>query len=125
MDVSKQVDYWRIGGREDLAAAKSLLEKGHLRHGLFFAHLAMEKLLKAHVTRQTKDVPPRIHNLARLAEIAKLSISSEQSSFLNEFGVYQLEECYPDSVELNLDPVFARGEISRAEELLNWLIKQL
>ena len=125
MDVQKQVDYWRIGGQEDLAAAKSLLEKGHLRHGLFFAHLALEKLLKAHVTRQTKDVPPRIHNLARLSEIAKLSISSEQSSFLNEFGVYQLEGRYPDSVELNLDPVFARGEISRAEELLNWLIKQL
>ena len=125
MDVQKQVDYWRIGGQEDLAAAKSLLEKGHLRHGLFFAHLALEKLLKAHVTRQTKDVPPRIHNLARLSEIAKLSISSEQSSFLNEFGVYQLEGRYPDSVELNLDPVFAREEISRAEELLNWLIKQL
>lgn len=125
MNVSKQVDYWRIGGQEDLAAANSLLEKGHLRHGLFFAHLALEKLLKAHVTRQTKDVPPRIHNLARLAEIAKLSISSEQSLFLNEFGVYQLEGRYPDSVELNLDPVFARGEISRAEELLNWLIKLL
>ena len=125
MDVQKQVDYWRIGGQEDLAAAKSLLEKGHLRHGLFFAHLALEKLLKAHVTRQTKDVPPRIHNLARLSEIAKLSISSEQSSFLNEFGVYQLEGRYPDSVELNLDPVFARGEITRAEELLNWLIKRL
>ena len=125
MDVSKQVDYWRIGGQEDLAAAKSLLEKGHLRHGLFFAHLALEKLLKAHVTRQTKDVPPRIHNLARLAEIAKLSISSEQSLFLNEFGVYQLEGRYPDSVELNLDPVFARGEISRAEELLKCLIKRL
>ncbi len=42
MDVPKQVDYWRIGGQEDLAAAKSLLEKGHLRHGLFFAHLALE-----------------------------------------------------------------------------------
>ena len=66
MDVSKQVDYRRIGGQEDLAAAKSLLEKGHLRHGLFFAHLALEKLLKAHVTRQTKDIPPRIHNLACL-----------------------------------------------------------
>ena len=125
MDVQKQVDYWRIGGQEDLAAAKSLLEKGHLRHGLFFAHLALEKLLKAHVTQQTKDVPPRIHNLARLVEIAKLSISSEQSSLLNEFGVYQLEGRYPDSVELNLDPVFAHGEITRAEELLNWLIKQL
>jgi HEPN domain-containing protein len=78
VDVAKQIDYWRTGGDEDFAAAESLLEKGHLRHCLFFAHLAVEKMLKAHVTSQTKDVPPRIHNLIRLAKMAGLSPDSEQ-----------------------------------------------
>jgi HEPN domain-containing protein len=50
MNVSKQIDYWRTSGDEDFAAAESLLERGHLRHCLFFAHLAIEKMLKAHVT---------------------------------------------------------------------------
>ncbi len=72
VDVAKQIDYWRTGGDEDFAAAESLVEEGHLRHGLFFAHLAVEKILKAHVTRQTREVPPRIHNLVRLAEMAGL-----------------------------------------------------
>ncbi len=46
MDVSKQIDYWKTGAEEDFAAAQSLPEKGHFRHSLFFAHLALEKMLK-------------------------------------------------------------------------------
>ena len=73
VDVPKQIEYWRTNSDEDFAAAQSPLEKGHLRHSLFFAHLAIEKMLKAHVTRQTKDVPPRSHNLIRLAKLAHLN----------------------------------------------------
>ena len=125
MDVSKQIDYWKTSGDEDLAAAESLLEKGHLRHCLFFAHLAVENMLKANVTRQTKDVPPRIHNLIRLAGIAQLKLDSQQEQFLREFGVYQLEGRYPDSEQISLDLGIARGEISRAGEMLKWLKNQL
>ena len=125
VDVPKQIEYWRTSSDEDFAAAESLLEKGHLRHSLFFAHLAIEKMLKAHVTRQTKDIPPRIHNLIRLAEIAKLNLDAEQEGFLREFGAYQLEGRYPDSEQVSVDPGFAQDEISRAKEMLAWLKKQL
>ena len=124
MNFRKQIDYWKASSDEDLAAAESLLEKGHLRHCLFFAHLAIEKMLKAHVTRQTNDVPPRIHNLIRLAEIAGLMLNPEQEEFLREFGVYQLEGRYPDSEQVPLDLGLAREEISRAMEMLKWLKKQ-
>ena len=125
MDVQKQIDYWRISGEEDFAAAESLLEKGHLRHCLFLAHLGLEKMLKAHVTRQTEDIPPRIHNLVRLAEIAGLKIDAEQEQFLRKFNVYQLEGRYPDSQQVSFDLGFVREKISRAREMLKWLRKQL
>jgi len=125
MDVQKQIDFWRISSDEDFSAAESLLEKGHLRHCLFFAHLAIEKMLKAHVTRQTNDVPPRIHNLVRLAEIAGFKLELEQENFLREFGVYQLEGRYPDSEQISLDLDTVREEISRAREMLKWLKTQL
>lgn len=86
MDVKRQIDYWSQSGDEDFSAAQSLLDRGHLRHCLFFAHLAVEKMLKAHVTRQTEDLPPRIHSLVRLAEIVELSLSTEHMSFLSSFG---------------------------------------
>ena len=125
VDVAKQIDHWRTGGDEDFAAAESLLEKGHLRHSLFFAHLAVEKMLKAHVTSQTKDVPPRIHNLIRLAEIAGLKLDAEHEQFLREFGVYRLEGRYPDSEQVPIDSDLARDELSRTKEMLLWLKKQL
>jgi HEPN domain-containing protein len=125
MDVKKQIDYWVTSSDEDFAAAESLLEKGHLRHSLFFAHLAIEKMLKALVTKQTKDIPPRIHNLVRLAEIADLKPDQEQEQLLREFGVYQLQGRYPDSEEVLLGSSFANEEISRATGMLSWLKKQL
>ena len=125
VNVPKQVEYWRVSSDEDFAAAQSLLEKGHLRHCLFLAHLAVEKMLKAHVTRQTKEVPPRIHNLTRLAEIANLKPDAEQAEFLREFGIYQLEGRYPDFEQVPADSDLAQYEVSRAKEMLIWLKKQL
>ena len=125
MDIEKQIEYWNRGSEEDFAAAKSLLEKGHLRHSLFFAHLAIEKMLKAHVTRKTNDIPPRTHNLARLAEITGLKLDPEQTRFLTRFGVYQLEARYPDSSEMLLDEKAAAEKLSFAQEILEWLKSQL
>ena len=125
VDVTEHIDYWRTGGDEDFAAAESLLEKGHLRHSLFFAHLAVEKMIKAHVTRHTKDVPPRIHNLVRLAEMAGLSLSPEQVKFLRSFDLYQLEGRYPDSTQVLMDSRIAREKLTLAGEMLKWLKAQL
>jgi len=125
MDISKQIDYWKTGGKEDFSAAESLLEKGHLRHSLFFVHLALEKLLKAHVSKKTNDIPPRIHNLIRLAEMTGLKLTAEQTEFLREFGVYQLEGRYPDSEQILIDLDIGRDEIAKAKEMLEWLTSQL
>ncbi|HNS21540.1 MAG TPA: HEPN domain-containing protein [Sedimentisphaerales bacterium] len=125
MDVDQQAKYWTTGSAEDLAAAESLIEKGHLRHGLFFAHLALEKMLKAHVTQQTRTMPPRIHGLARLAAMAGLKLNGEQMDLLREFGVYQIEGRYPDAEQIKVDGNLARDELCRAKEMLAWLSKQL
>ncbi len=72
IDVARQVAYWRDGAREDWAVAQDLIGQGRVRHALFLAHLALEKVLKAHVCLHTDDLAPRMHNLVRLAEIADL-----------------------------------------------------
>ena len=125
MDVSKQVNYWINGSEEDFAAAQSLLEKGHYRHSLFFAHLALEKMLKALVVIKTNEIPPKIHNLIRLSELAGLILDEEQNKFLREFNLYQLEGRYPDSQEIILKEDFTKKEKLKAEKMLLWLKKQL
>jgi hypothetical protein len=46
-DIGKQIAYWRDGAAEDWRVAQDLIKRRQVRHGLFFAHLALEKLLKA------------------------------------------------------------------------------
>jgi len=68
-------------------------------------------MLKAHVTLQTGDLPPRIHNLVRLAEIAELRLDAGKTESLSEFGVYQLKGRYPDSEQIMLDLQTAKSEL--------------
>ena len=125
VDVPKQIEYWRTSSDEDFAAVQSLLEKEHLRHSLFFAHPAIEKMLKAHVTRETRDVPPRIHNLVRLAKLAQLNLEPHQLEFLREFNLYQMEGRYPDDKPVSVDSGLTRKELHNAENILIWLKTQL
>lgn len=125
MDVEKQVEYWAAGSTDDLRAAEILLEKGCVRQGLFFAHLALEKMLKAHVVRATRDVPPRVHNLVRLAQLAGLTPDHDREQFLRRFDAHQLEGRYPDSQQVAIDPARARQQFQQATETVQWLKAQL
>lgn len=125
MDVPKQIDYWKKGSEEDLDFAETALKLGKLRHGMFFAHLAVEKMLKAHVARYTKSVPPRIHVLERLAQLGDLEINAKRLNFLREFDVYQLEGRYPGSTQRPLEAKAARRDFQAAKEMITWLKNQL
>jgi HEPN domain-containing protein len=125
MDLKEHILYWKNSSQEDLDAAWSLLEKKHLRHCMFFAHLTLEKAIKAHVTKKTQQVPPRIHNLLRLVEIAEIALDDKRTDFLREFGVYQLEGRYPDSEQIDLNESFVKSELDKVKEMFEWLISQL
>ena len=92
---------------------------------LFFCHLAIEKVLKAHVARRIKDIPPRIHNLVRLAELAGLCLEAEQVRFLRSFDMYQMEGRYPDFAQVLLDSRIVKEKFALAGEMLKWLKAQL
>ena len=125
MDIKEHILYWKNSSQEDLDAAWSLLEKKHLRHCMFFAHLTLEKAIKAHVTKKIQQVPPRIHNLLRLVEIAEIALDDKRTDFLREFGVYQLEGRYPDSEQIDLNESFVKSELDKVKEMFEWLISQL
>ena len=125
IDITKQISYWRDGSLEDIEVAGELLEKRRYRHGLFFAHLALEKALKAHVARYTRMIPPKIHNLARLSEQTALAISPLQKEFLREFDQYQIEGRYPGSAQTSLDIPAALKDFEKAIATQLWLINQL
>lgn len=95
IDIDKQIVHWRDGAKEDIEVARELVARGRNRHGLFLAHLALEKVLKAHVCRHTRDLAPRIHSLVRLAELASIKPNKEQLDTLAEMNAFNLEGRYP------------------------------
>lgn len=111
IDFSKQIEHWRAGASEDWNVASELVFQGKIRHGLFFAHLALEKTLKAHVCRVKNDIAPPIHNLLRLADRASLSLDIEQRDLLAEVMPFNIEGRYP---ELN----FPAPSLTEAENYL-------
>lgn len=108
-----------------MEAARILLNNKNFRHALFFTHLAIEKVLKAHVTRHTREAPPTIHNLTRLAEKAALPLEPMRRDFLLAFDAYQLEGRYPDMVPQPIDRNEAHEEFGKAEKVHQWLISLL
>jgi HEPN domain-containing protein len=86
VDIAKVVARWRAGAEEDWEVATDLVQRGRVRHGLFFAHLALEKVLKAHVCQRTGELPPYIHDLLRLATAAGLTPHDRQRAVLSKMN---------------------------------------
>ena len=125
LDIQKQISHWKNGAIEDWAAARSLLKDKKIRHGLFFAQLALEKLLKAHVCRDTQDLAPRIHNLNRLVARTTLNLSQERGDVLAEMNAFNLEGRYPDLLITPPTKKEADEYMRRAQEVYEWLLNQL
>jgi hypothetical protein len=62
-DIPKQIDYWIRSAEQDFEVGKYLVGAGKTRHGLFFIHLALEKILKGCFCKSQNKTPPKIHNL--------------------------------------------------------------
>jgi HEPN domain-containing protein len=125
VDIGKQITHWRLSADEDWEVARGLVAGGKVRHGLFFAHLALEKILKAHVCKATDELSPPIHNLIRLVERAGLPLSQQQRELLAEANAFNIEGRYPGT-EMSLPSAEeVAAYILRTGELLEWLNDRL
>jgi HEPN domain-containing protein len=125
VDILKVVAHWRTGAGEDWEVASELVDRGHLRHGLFFAHLALEKVLKAHVCRHTGELAPYIHDLVRLAGAANLPLDDPRRDLLAKMNAYALAVRYPDALPATVTLTDARDRLANAKEVFEWLMTQL
>lgn len=125
VNIEKHISHWKIGAEEDFEVADHLIRSGKIRHGLFFLHLTLEKILKAHVCRNTGDIAPKLHNLSRLAELSGIPFLQEQADFLAEMNPLHMEGRYPEV----WGPVPSRDEanmlLQKTEGMFRWLKDQL
>lgn len=124
-DSDKQVEYWRSGAFDDLESARILIDKNRFLHGLFFCHLVLEKIIKAHVVKNSSDYAPRSHNLIYLSQKAGLTLEEDDEIFLGILMKYQLQGRYPDYNPILPGKAKVIEYLNYTEKLLIWLERKL
>lgn len=125
VDIAKHISHWRCGAEEDFEVADQLIRLGKIRHGLFFLHLTLEKILKAHVCRSCGDIAPRLHNLTRLAELSEVTFQQKYADFLAEMNFFNIEGRYPDMWAPLPSQKEANTLVRKTGEVFEWLRNQL
>jgi len=124
-NLERQIEYWKNLSNSDILTAEILIEKRRFLHGLFFCHLSIEKILKAHYVKQNLNLAPKTHNLLYLLDNTKLSLNDSQMQLLGILLKYQLEGRYPEN-EINLPAKEVTEDyLKQTKELLEWLIQRL
>ena len=125
VNLERQIEYWKNLANSDILTAEILIEKRRFLHGLFFCHLTIEKILKAHYVKQNLSLAPKTHNLLYLVDNTKLALNDSQMQLLGILLKYQLEGRYPEN-EINLPAKEVTEDyLKQTKELLEWLMQRL
>lgn len=129
MNIQEHVNYWLDSANNDLGAAEQLLSSGRYDWCLFIGHLVTEKTLKAFfVYKNDSKIPPKTHNLLKLAQASDLPLTEDQELFLDEVNDFNLEVRYPEyrSEFYKLcTREFAESYFTRIKEFVSWLTSQI
>ena len=125
INIQKQIDYWINGAEDDIITANLLIQEKRTLHGLFFCHLVIEKAIKAHYVKITKEVAPRSHNLVYLSEKAEIEFDDDTQMFIGVLMKYQLQGRYPDYSPIIPDQIRVNEYFKKTKELLQWLKMKL
>lgn len=97
MTKKEYIEYWKSTAELDWVVIQHLFKSKDYMQALFFAHLVLEKLTKAHwVKVHESNHPPRIHNLITLINNTQLNPDENQRIFLEKMNTFQIEGRYTD-----------------------------
>ena len=124
-DVEKHVAYWREEALESWKDVVHNINGARVQLALFSTHLAIEKILKAHVVKKTRKFPPMIHNLISLARMADLTLTPQQVELFSELNPLNIETRYPGVARQRPTKKQAELIIRHTKVALEWLIEKL
>ena len=128
--MNDKVLYWLELCDDDLLTAKTLLGAKRLLHMGFFCHMIVEKAIKAAIAKRTNEIPPKIHDLQKLAVSGGIfdDLSEEQLMLIDKLTPLQMEARYPEykeKIAKTLTLLYCEQLLSETEELLCWIKQRL
>ncbi len=129
MKKADYINHWLRSSDHDLEVAETLYENEKYDYCLFLGHLALEKMLKALYIQNTDNlIPPKIHNLVKLADLALIDLSVEIEQDFLKINQFQLSTRYPDyqfAFYKTCTQDFSAKNLNRIKDLLQWLKSQI
>ena len=113
---------WVEKAQYDLDTAKAMLESGRYLYVVFCCQQAVEKALKGLIALRTGETPPRLHNLPRLAEVARLEVAPAKAEVMRFLTSYYVQSRYPEELALDaaIDASRAEHSLRATEEIIEW-----
>jgi HEPN domain-containing protein len=108
----------------DLETAGHMLATGRFLYVVFLCHLALEKMLKAHVTEVTQTIPVKTHDLIYLIKKCGLELPQEHLEFIGKINTASIPTRYPEDLQRTLKDYsesVARLYLKQTTEVLQWL----
>ena len=115
---------WIASADYDFETAQHMLNSGRYLYVVFCCHLALEKMLKAHVTEVTQSLPTKTHDLLYLAAKSKLDVPLESLDFIGKINTASLPTRYPDDLRRAMrdySETVTHDYLRQTEEVLQWL----
>lgn len=125
MNIEKQIDYRQGTAASDIDTAEILLSKGKILYGLFFCHLSIEKLLKAHFVKANAHFAPKSHDLSYLLSKTTLVMDEADEAFLPVLMKYLLEGRYPDFLISAPAAEESMSIFFKTKKMMEWLTQRL
>jgi HEPN domain-containing protein len=129
MKIEEHIQFWLESADNDLDTAEKLFKVEKYDWCLFLGHLVLEKVLKAHYVKDNENqMPPRIHNLAKLSEKTSIKLTQEQKSFLDEVTDFNLEVRYPEfkkEFQKKCTREFCERKFCKIKKEYKWLKSQI
>jgi len=128
MNINEHIDYWFKSSEDDLETANNMFNSKFFDWCLFVGHLALEKLLKSIWIKVNQQmIPPKTHNLMKLAETSNLQLTEEQIEFLRLVNQFNIEARYQeakDTFHKLANEEFAKNNLLKINEYYQWLKSQ-
>ena len=120
---------WMYEAEADLRAAENLTRTGDFSRAVFLARQAVEKALKAGCREAQGEMPPRIHRLLPLAELAFGESAEEIENRLEVLEPHYVMPSYPSAELPRPSDSYERSDAEEAVatccELLMWVQSRL
>ncbi len=125
MEPRELIHYWLESAGRDMETMEKLYKMEEYPWALFLGQLVLEKTLKAVYTQNVGLEVPRIHDLVRLAILARLEVPQAKVESMDVISSFNLNTRYPDfklSFQHQCTKEFTEKYINTIRSLHQWLL---